>query len=132
MFRPDSRQPSSGDLEAVLPAAKRALLEAQWPGVFRREILPMLWEAEADFADLYHPYLGAPNKPVAVLLGILTDDSRPFTTGLIFKGYDLSFMKMLAWTFHREDKSRCPKPLHGFSSFFSRSFALGTRKPFRP
>ncbi len=81
MFRPQSRQPSDDDLKAVLPQAKRACLcvsarrqaqlESGWPGVFRGEILPMLWEAEADFADLYHPLFGAPNKPVAELLGIL-------------------------------------------------------------
>ena len=71
MFRPQSRQPSDDDLKAVLPQAKRAQLESGWPGVFRGEILPMLWEAEADFADLYHPLFGAPNKPVAELLGIL-------------------------------------------------------------
>ena len=71
MFRPKSRQPSEDDLKAVLPQAKRAQLESGWPGVFRGEILPMLWEAEADFADLYHPLFGAPNKPVAELLGIL-------------------------------------------------------------
>ena len=54
MFRPQSRHPSDDDLEAVLPQVKRAQLENGWSGVFRSEILPMLWEAEADFSDLYH------------------------------------------------------------------------------
>ena len=71
MFRPQSRHPSDDDLEAVLPQVKRAQLENGWSGVFRSEILPMLWEAEADFSDLYHSVIGSPNKPVAELLGIL-------------------------------------------------------------
>ena len=71
MFRPKSRHPSDDDLEAVLPQVKRAQLENGWSGVFRSEILPMLWEAGADFADLFHSVIGSPNKPVAELLGIL-------------------------------------------------------------
>ena len=71
MFRPKSQQPSADDLSVLLPQAKQERLECQWPGVFRREILPMLLAAEDDFADLYHSSFGAPNKPVAALLGIL-------------------------------------------------------------
>ena len=71
MFRPKSSHPPVDDLQSVLPAAKQKRLESQWPGIFRREILPMLLEAEADFAALYHGRWGAPNKPVAELLGIL-------------------------------------------------------------
>ena len=71
MFRLKSPHPRVDDLQAVLPEAKQARLERRWPGIFRREILPMLLEAEADFAGLYHGVLGAPNKPVAELLGIL-------------------------------------------------------------
>ena len=71
MFRPKSSQPPADDLQSVLPETKQKRLENQWPGLFRREILPMLWDAEADFAVLYHGVLGAPNKAVAELLGIL-------------------------------------------------------------
>ena len=115
MFRPDSRQPSSGDLEAVLPEAKRALLEAQWPGVFRREILPMLWEAEADFADLYHPYLGAPNKPVAVLLGILIlKEFHDYTDQETLDAVQFNMQWQYALQLGLSDSSLCQKTLHNF------------------
>ena len=70
MFRPKSPQPSTDDLRFLLPTSKQIQLEQGWPGAFRREILPMLLEAESDFADLYASNLGAPNKPVAEMLGI--------------------------------------------------------------
>ena len=49
MFRPKSSHPPADDWQSVLPESKQKRLDSQWPGIFRREILPMLLEAEADF-----------------------------------------------------------------------------------
>ena len=70
MFRPKSPQPSTDDLRFLLPESKPFQLEKGWYVSLRLEILPLLLEAESDFADMYASNLGAPNKPVAEMLGI--------------------------------------------------------------
>lgn len=115
MFRSTSQSSQSEDLAFPLSAAKRERLDAEWPGVFRREILPMLIEVEADFAELYSPSLGAPNKSVAVLLGILllkewhdyTDEQTLAAVGFNLQWqYALGLEPREAWI--------CQKTLHNF------------------
>ena len=115
MFRPKSRQPSDDDLKAVLPQAKRAQLESGWPGIFRGEILPMLWEAEADFADLYHPLFGAPNKPVAELLGILIlKEFHDYTDEQALEAVQFNLQWQYALQLGFSQASICQKTLHNF------------------
>jgi len=115
MFRLKPRQPSSDDLEVFLPEAKRAQLETGWPGVFRREILPMLWEAEADFADLYHPLFGAPNKPVAALLGILIlKEFHDYTDEQTLEAVQFNMQWQYALQLGLSEAFLCQKTLHNF------------------
>ena len=58
------------DAEFLLPESKRKRLEKTWPGAFRDVILPILLEIEPEFAHKYHETHGAPNKSVAVMLGL--------------------------------------------------------------
>ena len=115
MFRPKSRQPSDDDLEVFLPEAKRAQLESEWPGVFRGEILPMLWEAEADFADLYDPVFGAPNKPVAELIGILIlKEFHDYTDEQTIDAVQFNLQWQYALQLGLSEAFICQKTLHNF------------------
>ena len=115
MFRPKSQQPSADDLYTFLPEVKRAQLENSWAGAFRREILPMLWEVEADFADLYHPGLGAPNKAVAEMLGILIlKDFHDYSDEQTLEAVRFNMQWQYALQLGLSHASICQKTLHNF------------------
>ena len=71
MFVPKTLQGSIFDGYIWIPPNKLNRLEKSWAGPFREHILPILTKSEADFASIYSPDMGAPNKPVSVLLGLL-------------------------------------------------------------
>jgi len=115
MFRPKSRQPPADDLQSVLPETKQQRLESQWPGIFRREILPMLLEAEADFAGLYHGVLGAPNKAVAELLGILIlKEFHDYTDEQTLEAVEFNLQWQYALQLGVSEAYVCQKTLHNF------------------
>lgn len=115
MFRPKSQQPSPDDLYAFLPEVKRAQLENSWAGTFRREILPMLWEVETDFADLYHPGMGSPNKPVAEILGMLIlKDFHDYTDEQTLEAVRFNMQWQYALQLGLSQASICQKTLHNF------------------
>lgn len=115
MFRPKSGQPREDDLEAVLPQTKRAQLESGWSGVFRREILPMLREAEAAFTDLYHPVFGAPNKPVAELLGtLILKEFHDYTDEQTLEAVQFNLQWQYALQLGFSQAFICQKTLHNF------------------
>jgi len=102
-------------LQSVLPAAKQKRLESQWPGIFRREILPMLLEAEADFAALYHGRWGAPNKPVAELLGILIlKEFHDYTDEQTLEAVEFNLQWQYALQVGLSEAFVCQKTLHNF------------------
>ena len=115
MFRPKSSHPPADDLLSVLPEAKQKRLASQWPGIFRREILPMLVEAEADFAGLYHGRLGAPNKPVAELLGILIlKEFHDYTDEQTLEAVEFNLQWQYALQLGLSEAFVCQKTLHNF------------------
>lgn len=115
MFRLKSPQPHADDLTAVLPQSKLARLESQWPGIFRREILPMLLDAEADFAELYHGGLGAPNKPIAELVGILIlKEFHDYTDAQTLEAVEFNLQWQYALQLGLSQASLCQKTLHNF------------------
>ena len=115
MFRPKSSRPPADDLPSVLPEAKQKRLESQWPGIFRREILPMLFEAEAEFAGLYHGVLGAPNKPVAELLGVLIlKEFHDYTDEQTLEAVEFNLQWQYALQLGLSEASVCQKTLHNF------------------
>lgn len=71
MHVPTSGQTSLFAADLWLSDEKRARLDQSWAGPFRRDILPILVEMEPQFARFYSPDQGAPNKPVATMLGLL-------------------------------------------------------------
>ena len=115
MFRPKSQQPSSDDLYAFLPEVKRSQLENSWAGVFRREILPMLWEVETDFADFYHLGMGSPNKPVAEILGtLILKDFHDYTDEQALEAVRFNMQWQYALQLGLSQASICQKTLHNF------------------
>ena len=71
MYNPKSPQGSIFDNILWMSPGVVKRLDAAWPGVFRKHILPLLIESENQFASLYSVDMGAPCKNVADLLGIL-------------------------------------------------------------
>ena len=115
MFRPKSSQPPADDLQSVLPDTKQQRLESQWPGIFRREILPMLLDAEADFAGLYHGVLGAPNKAVAELLGMLIlKEFHDYTDEQTLEAVEFNLQWQYALQLGLSEAYVCQKTLHNF------------------
>jgi len=115
MFVAKSCQTTLFDLEFALPEPMYQRLKATWADVFLQVVMPLLLKAEHDFADLYCSNNGAPNTPVALLLGILvlkdmfdlTDEET-----LEHLEYNLLWQHALATRF--EDAHICRKTLHNF------------------
>lgn len=69
MFRRTDRQTTLFGAEAWLGAGARERLRGSWAEWFRSEILPILFECEEEFADLYGER-GRPNWSVARMLSV--------------------------------------------------------------
>lgn len=79
MFRPTDRQMPLFSAEAGLGESARARLSGTWAEHFRSAVMPLLLDAEVDFAQLYPPK-GRPNWSVACLLGVcLLQNLRDFS-----------------------------------------------------
>lgn len=71
MFVPNSNQCSLFDITFALNPKKLKDLKESWAGAFREEIMPILIDAEQEFASLYSPDRGAPIKYVSIIMGLL-------------------------------------------------------------
>lgn len=115
MFVAKSCQKTLFDLEFALPEGMQHRIKQTWAEVFAQVIMPLLLKAEKDFADLYCKNNGAPNTPVALLLGVLvlkeifdlTDEET-----LEYLEYNLLWQYALSIRF--EDAHVCRKTLHNF------------------
>jgi hypothetical protein len=71
MYRPSDSQKPLFDAAGLLPPEKRERCQKSWAGPFREHALPILRKIEDEFADLYHPQEGRPNRPVELIVGTL-------------------------------------------------------------
>lgn len=71
MYVPTSPQGTIFEPHAWLSPKKLARLEKSWAGFFQKHVLPLLINREDDFAEFYSDTMGAPNKQVSLLLGLL-------------------------------------------------------------
>lgn len=113
MFRPTETQRSLFETSNLLPTAKRERLERDWPGQFRREVLPLV--AEERFRGLYCANNGRPNKPIRQVVGLLLLKEMYDLTDeevLWRLDFDLSFHVALGLT--PEEAHCCQKTLHNF------------------
>ncbi len=118
MFSRKSSQKTLLDAEFLLPPSKRKRLEASWAGVFRDEVLPVLVEVEPEFARFYHPSQGAPNKSVAVMLGLnILQDMFDCSDGEVVEAFDFNVQWHYALDTAPERAHACPKTLYNFRRF---------------
>lgn len=120
MFSRKSPQKTLLDAEIFLPASKRKRLESSWPGVFREEIFPVLVEIEPEFARFYHPTEGAPNKAVAVMLGLnILQDMFDFSDGEVVEAFDFNVQWHYALETAPDLAHVCAKTLYNFRRFLA-------------
>jgi hypothetical protein len=102
-------------VEVWLPPQKMAKMPGTWAGVFRREILPMLVKEEKSFARFYHAEHGAPNKPVAVMLGLLIlKEMFDLTDAQVCEEFDFNPLWHYALEVPSHKAHVCPKTLYNF------------------
>lgn len=115
MFRPSDPQRSLFDARGLLPEEKRRRCEATWAEAFRRNALPILRRVESAFADLFHPEVGRPNRPVELVLGVLLlKEVNDLTDQQALDA--LEWHALWWWAFEREPRGLhlCQKTLHNF------------------
>ena len=135
MFVPKSRQKTIFDLEFGLPEEMLKRIKQTWASVFLQVIMPLLIKAEEQFADLYNKSNGAPNTPVALLLGVLIlKDIFDLTDNETLEHLEYNLLWQYALDIRFEDAHICRKTLHNFrtklleSGRHRRIFNLLTKK----
>jgi hypothetical protein len=71
MFKETDTQASLFSFSNYLPRQSYEKLQRTWPGVFAREVMPILMDVEQDFAQIYDATTGRPAWSVARKLGIM-------------------------------------------------------------
>lgn len=115
MYRPSDPQRSLFDAGGLLPPSKQARCKKTWAEPFRLNVLPILRKVEDEFADLFDPDLGRPNRPVELVLGTLILKEIGDLTDQEALDH-LDFDALWWWAFHREPRELqlCQKTLHNF------------------
>ena len=120
MFVPKSPQKTLLDAEFFLPETKRKRLEKTWAGPFRDEILPILIEIEPEFAHKYHETQGAPNKSVAVLLGLnILQEMFDMSDGETVEAFDFNILWQFALATPPDQAHVCIKTIFNFREFLA-------------
>jgi hypothetical protein len=115
MFHETSGQRSLLAVDSWLLDKKRVRLEQSWAGPFQCEVLPILVEMEARFAPFYSPDKGAPNKPVATVLGLLIfKEMFDLTDGEVAERFDFDLQWQYALDAPTDRAHVCPKTLYNF------------------
>ena len=115
MFVPKSPQKTLLDTEFLLPQAKRKRLRQSWAEPFRDAILPILLEIEPEFAHKYHETKGAPNKSVAVMLGLsILQDMFDFSDGETAEAFDFNALWHFALDTPPDQAHVCVKTIYNF------------------
>lgn len=115
MYRPSDPQKPLFDAAGLLPPEKRERCEKSWAGAFRRHALPILRAVEDEFADLFDPALGRPNRPVELVVGTLILKEMSDLTdleALEHLEFDVQWWYALAREPH--ETHLCQKTLHNF------------------
>lgn len=71
MYRRTEKQRSLFEVGTLMPEEKRQACKRSWAGPFREKALPILLKREDDFAELFDPAEGRPNRSIALVAGIL-------------------------------------------------------------
>lgn len=115
MYRPSDPQKPLFDAAGLLPPDKRERCENGWAGVFRRHALPILRSVEDEFADLFHPDQGRPNRPVELVLGVLTlKEMSDLTDEEALSALEFDVRWWYALSREPHELHLCQKTLHNF------------------
>ncbi len=115
MFRPSDPQRKLFDAGGLLSAKQRDECEKSWAGPFRQKCLPILKKIEEEFADLFDPKMGRPNRPVALTVGtLILKEMRDLTDEETVEALDFDARWWYAFELEPHDERLCPKTLYNF------------------
>lgn len=115
MHVPKTGQKTLFDVELALPDQKVNRLVHSWAGSFREHVLPLLIEMEPSFAKFYSPDMGAPNKAIAILLGLLIiKENEDLTDAQVVERFEFDLQWHYALDVPSSAAHICPKTLYNF------------------
>jgi hypothetical protein len=115
MFRETDPQRPLFSAGGLMSPEKRAQCEKSWAGPFRDKALPILIRHEADFADLFHPDNGRPNRPVPLVVGVLIlKEMFDQTDEEALASLDFDVRWMYAFELQPHELHLCERTLHNF------------------
>jgi len=115
MFRPSDPQRKLFDAGGLLSARQREECEKSWAGPFRQHCLPILRGIEEEFADLFDPKMGRPNRPVALVVGALVlKEMKDYTDEETMEALQFDARWWYAFELEPHDERVCPKTLYNF------------------
>jgi hypothetical protein len=115
MYRPSDPQKHLFDAGGLLPPDKRERCEASWAGAFRRQALPILRGVEDEFAELFDPEMGRPNRPVELVLGVLIlKEMSDLTDQETLQHLEFDVLWWYALSREPHETHLCQKTLHNF------------------
>lgn len=115
MFKLTDPQRSLFEVGSLMPEAKREACRRSWAGPFREKVLPMLLAHENEFAELYDPREGRPNKSTALVVGTLVlQELNDMTDAEAMGALDFDRRWEYAFDVEPDQAHVCPKTLHNF------------------
>jgi hypothetical protein len=115
MFRRTDKQRSLFEAGRLMPEAQREACRKSWAGVFREKALPILLKREEDFADLFDPEEGRPNRSVALIVGaLLLKEMNDLTDEETLGALDFDTRFWYAFDVEVGQSHLCQKTLHNF------------------
>jgi IS5 family transposase len=115
MYRPSDPQKPLFDAGGLLPPDKRERCEKSWAGAFRRQALPILRRVEDEFAELFDPEEGRPNRPVELVLGtLILKEMSDLTDEEALAALEFDARWWYALSREPHEMHLCQKTLHNF------------------
>ncbi|MGH9786101.1 MAG: transposase [Terriglobia bacterium] len=115
MYKPSDPQKSLFDAAGLLPPHKREECEKSWAGAFRRHALPILRKVEDEFADLFDPEEGRPNRPVPMVVGtLILKEMNDLTDDEALGALRFDVRWWYAFEAEPHEAVLCQKTLHNF------------------
>lgn len=115
MFKLTDPQRSLFEVGGLMPETKREACRRSWAGPFREKALPMLLAHENEFAELFDPQQGRPNKSTALVVGTLVlQELNDLTDAEAMGALDFDLRWVYAFDVELGEAHVCPKTLHNF------------------
>lgn len=115
MFRRTETQRSLFEAGALMPEEKREACRKSWAGPFREKALPILMKREEDFAALFDPEEGRPNRSAALVVGVLLlKEMSDLTDEEALGALKFDVRWWYGFDLEVEDTQTCQKTLHNF------------------